>query len=140
MSRIAPDIPELQQVPEALRSIAYMRALNRAIREPMTWLLGGAVFALAAVVGANLGSGFGKAGAIVGTVVGTALALLLFFRMILPWRARRVLPSVTDLTQLSALDQVRRADASLKRMADAFEQQETRAGRRKDPRDPSRLP
>ena len=35
MSRIAPDIPELAQVPESLRSIAYMRAMNRAIRAPL---------------------------------------------------------------------------------------------------------
>ena len=125
MSRIAPDIPELQQVPEALRSIAYMRALNRAIRSPLTWLLGVALFAVGIGAGAIQGRAvYGTIGALVGIAAGAAVAALLFFKLVLPWRARRILPSVTDEGELKALDHVRQADESLKRMAAAIEGQD----------------
>ena len=104
-----------------------MRALNRAIRAPLTWLLGAAVFAIAVGVGATQGKALmGVAGAVLGTIVGAALAVLCFFKLLLPWRARRVLPSLTNETELEALDHVRRADDSLKRMAAAIEGQEGR--------------
>jgi hypothetical protein len=139
MAPIAPDMPELQQVPEALRSVAYMRALNRAMRSPLTWLLGLVSLAAGVGIGATQGRAFfGGLGAVLGTTVGAALAMLLFFRVILPWRARRVLPSLTDQTELSALDQVRRADESLRRMAGVIEGGKPRG--QKDPRDPTRLP
>ena len=129
MSRIAPDIPELERVPEALRSIAYMRALNRAIRSPLTWLLGAALFAAGIGVGATQGRVFlGTMGAVLGSVAGAALAALVFFKVILPWRTRRILPSVTDEGELEAFDHVRRADESLKRMAAAIEGGEGGAG------------
>jgi len=141
MSRIAPDWPELQQVPEALRSIAYMRALNRAIRAPLTGLMGAAVFALCAGVGATEGRAlFGRTGAVLGTVAGAAAAILCFFKLLLPWRTRAVLPSVLDPAQLSALDHVRRADESLQRIAETYERQERGAvGTAKKPRGPERL-
>jgi hypothetical protein len=142
MSRIAPDLPELQRVPEALRSIAYMRALNRAVRTPLTWLIGAAVFALCAGVGATQGGAyFGTAGAVLGTAAGGAAAIVCFFKLVLPWRARIVLPTVLDPAQLRALDQVRRADESLRRIADTFDRQERGgAGTTNKPRGPERLP
>jgi hypothetical protein len=141
MSRIAPDIPELQEVPEALRSVVYMRALNRTIRSPLTWLAGGIVIAGAVGIGATQGRAlFGAAGAALGTAVGALAALWCVFRVIVPWRARGVLPSIVGQADNSALAQVVEAEERLKRIAAAYEQQDARAARRKDPRDPSRLP
>jgi hypothetical protein len=141
MSRIDPDWPELKQVPEALRSIAYMRALNRAVRSPLTGLIGAAVFALLVWAGARQGGALlGKTGTLLGAAAGAAVALLCFFKLILPWRARSVLPSVLDPDQLRALDHVRRADESLRRMAKAFDGQERDAGKPQKPRGPERLP
>jgi hypothetical protein len=142
MSRIDPDLPELQQVPEALRSIAYMRALHRAVRAPLTWLIGVAALALCVGVGATqLGARFGRIGAVVGTAVGAAGAMLCFFKLILPWRARVILPSVLDPAQLRALDHVRRADERLQRIADAYDRQERgAAGKSAKTRGPERLP
>src|SRR5262245_52719185 len=119
-----------------------MRALNRAVRSPLTWLFGAAVLALCAGVGATQGGArFGTAGAVLGTAIGAAAAVLCFFKLILPWRARIVLPSVLDLAQLRALDQVRRADESLQRIADAYDRQERgAAGKTAKTRGPERLP
>jgi hypothetical protein len=141
MSRIAPDIPELQQVPDALRSIVYMRALNRAIRSPLTWLAGGIVIAGAVGIGATQGRAlFGAVGAALGTAVGALAALWCGFRVIVPWRARRLVPSFIGQADNSALAQVVEAEERLKRMAAAYERQDARGVRKKDPRDPSRLP
>ena len=99
-----------------------MRALNRAIRSPLTWLLGAALFAAGIGAGATQGRAlFGTAGAVLGIAAGAVLAALLFVKRVLPWRARRIVPSVTDEGELEALDHVRRADESLKRMAAAIE-------------------
>lgn len=141
MSRIAPDIPELQQVPEVLRSIAYTRAMNRAIRAPLSWLLGAALFAVCIGIGATQGRAFfGTMGAVLGTAAGAAVAFLCFFRVILPWRARQLLPSLTNEGELKAFEQVRLADERLKRMAAAYEAHERGDRTQKSPRDPSRLP
>ena len=136
MSRIAPDIPELQQVPEELRSIAYTRAVNRAIRSPLTWLLGAVIFGLGIGIGEIEGARLGTIGAVFGTAAGFLLAFLLFFRVILPWRARQLLPSLTNVAELKALDHVRRANDSLQRLAKQIEGQDEP----KKPRGPERLP
>jgi|SRR5215471_5288200 len=140
MSRIAPDIPELQQVPESLRSVAYMRALNRSIWTPLPWLLGALAFAVFVGIGVTQGRTLlGTTGVVIGALGGTALAALCFFRVILPWQARRVLPSLTNVDELRAFDQVRRAQDSLDRMADMIEGRE-RPGPKRDPNDPKRFP
>jgi len=95
LARIAPDVPELEHLPDPTRSIVYMRALHRAIRSPLTWLIGGIVFASAVSVGANQGSALaGRTGAALGMIAGATAAVLGFFKAILPWRTRRLLPSV----------------------------------------------
>jgi hypothetical protein len=127
MSRIAPDIPELQHVPEAARSLVYVSALNGAIRSPLTWLTGAIVFAIAAGLGATGGSAlFGSAGAILGTAVGASAAGWCFFKVILPWRARRLLPLAAEHADSTLIDRVRDADERVKRMVDAYKQRETR--------------
>ena len=137
MSQIAPDIPELEHLPHALRSIAYLRAENRALRSPLTLLLGAAVFAFGVYIGATQGARIGTLGAILGTAAGFALAFVCFFRVILPWRTRRVLPSVTNNPEeLKAFDHLRRAEEGLKQVAAAMERQDSP----KKPRGPERLP
>ena len=138
MSRVAPDIPELQQVPEAVRSLVYMGALNSAIRSPVTWLTGAIVFAFGVGVGATVGRAlFGGVGAVLGIAVGAAASIWCFFREILPWRARRVLPNVIEQTDGDTLDRVQQADESLRRMIDAYNRQEARgAGETTDGRPP----
>lgn len=127
MSRLAPDIPELQRVPEAARSLVYVRALLAANRSPLTWLTGAIVFAVAVGGGARLGSALaGAAGGLLGTALGAAAALWGFFQVILPWRARRLLPSVIDQVDGTTIDQVRQADENVRRMVDAYERREAR--------------
>src|SRR5262245_49368516 len=107
MSRIAPDIPELEPVPEVLRSVVYMRALNGAIRSPLTWVIGGLAIGAGVGIGATEGRAlFGTAGAAIGTALGALATLWCFFRLILPWRARRLVPSFVDRADNSALAQV----------------------------------
>jgi hypothetical protein len=136
MSQIAPDIPELEHVPHALRSIAYLRAQNRAFRAPLTWLIAAVLFALGIYIGATQGARLGTIGGVFGTAAGFALAFVCFFRVILPWRIRLIVPSVTkNPEELEAFDHLRRADESLKQMAAAMERQGP-----KKPRGPERLP
>jgi hypothetical protein len=98
-----------------------MRASNRAIRSPVTWLLGVAVFGIGVGATAILGKALlGSSGGALG-VVGAALATLCVFKLLLPWRARRVLPSLTNESELEAFDQVLRAEEGLERMAAAIE-------------------
>ena len=121
MSRVAPDIPELRRVPEAARSLVYVQALLAANRSPLTWLTGAIAFAAALAVGARLGGTLlGTAGSVLGTIVGAAVAVWGFFTAILPWRARRLLPSVIDQADGGTLDQVREADENVRRMAGAY--------------------
>jgi hypothetical protein len=127
MSRLAPDIPELQGVPEAARSLVYVRALLAANRSPLTWLIGAIVFAVAVGGGARLGTAFvGTAGGLLGTVLGAAAALWGFFKAILPWRARRLLPSVMDQVDGTIVDQVQQADERVRRMVDVYKRQDAR--------------
>jgi len=135
MSQIAPDIPELEHVPQVLRSIAYLRAQNRALRAPSTWLIAAVLFGLAIYIGATQGARLGTIGGLFGTAAGFALAFVCFFRVILPWRTRRILPSVTkNPEELRAFDQLRRADEGLKQIAAAMDRPA------KKPRGPERLP
>lgn len=97
VSQIAPDLPELQGVPYALRSIVYVTALNRAVRSPLTWLMGALAIAVGVGIGANQGSAvFGGPGAFLGTVMGASAAIWSVFKLLLPWRTRRILPSVIE--------------------------------------------
>jgi hypothetical protein len=127
MSRIAPDIPELRQLPEAVRSLVYVGALSSATRSPMTWLTGAIVFALGVGVGATAGRAlFGGVGAVLGIAVGAAASIWCFFKVILPWHTRRLLPSVIEQADSNTLDRVRHADENLRRTIDAYNRREGR--------------
>jgi hypothetical protein len=138
MSRLAPDIPELQHVPEATRSLVYVGAYTRAIRSPLTWLTAAVVVAVGASIGLTSGRAlFGGIGAVVGAAAGVLAAGWCFFTVILPWRTRRVLPSVIDQAGGPILDDVRDADQRLKRMVDAASRREgATAGQPADRRPP----
>jgi hypothetical protein len=136
MSRIAPDLPELERVPYAARSIVYMQAFTRALWSPATWGAGALLFAVAVGLGANQGSAaLGFSGALLGTIAGGVAAGWAFFKVLLPWRTRRLLPSVIDETKDAVGDHVRQFEERTRRMADA-------QGRREAPRtdDDSRHP
>jgi hypothetical protein len=97
VSKLAPDLPELEGVPYARRSIVYVTALNRAVRSPLTWLMGALAIAVGAGIGANQGSAlFGRPGVFLGTVMGVSAGIWSFFKLLVPWRARRMLPSVIE--------------------------------------------
>ena len=120
MSQIAPDIPELEHVPDAIRSIVYVRAFNHAVRSPLTWLIGAIVVAAGAGIGLSSGRAlFEGVGAVAGAAAGALAGIWCFFRVVLPWRTRRVLPSAIEHAAGDhTLDQVREADERLKRMVD----------------------
>lgn len=142
MSQIAPDIPELQHVPEAIRSLVYVKALNHAIRSPLTWLTGALAVAAGAGLGLTAGRAlFGGVGAVAGTAAGAVVGLWVFFTVILPWRTRRVLPSAIAQTGGHTLGDVRHADERLERMIDAASHREAGTTAQKaDRRPPERLP
>src|SRR5262245_50478743 len=99
MPRIAPDIPELQHVPYTARSIVYMRATNRAIRSPLTWLIAAIVLGVGIGLCANQGSAlYGRSGGVFGVFLGTSVATWAFFKVVLPLRTRLLVPSVIDET------------------------------------------
>ena len=111
MARIAPDLPELEQVPYSARSIVYVRAMNDAIRSPLTWLIGAIVVAAGVGIGGNQGSAlFGRFGGFLGITLGAAGAVWCFFKLVVPWRARRLLPAAIAQTDRAMLDNVRDAD------------------------------
>jgi len=125
MSRIAPDIPELQDVPYAARSLVYTQAFGQAIRSRVTWVMGGIVFGAGVGIGANQGSAlFGQFGAVVGTLLGAVAGVWSFFKLVLPWRARRIVPSVIASTAPGTHERVGQADASVARMVDAVSARE----------------
>lgn len=125
MSRIAPDIPELQHVPEAIRSLVYMQALHHAIRSPLTWVMGAIVAAISIGIGVTQGRVLlGGAGAAVGAVLGITAAVWCVVKVIVPWRTRRVLPSAIAQAGGHTLEPVQRADQNLRRMVDAYDTRE----------------
>lgn len=142
MSRLAPDIPELQHVPEAARSLVYLGALNSAIRSPLTWATGALAFVLGVGIGASLGrSAFGGLGAMVGAALGASASVWCFYKAILPWRARRLLPVVMAQVDNNMLGRVRDADESLRRTLEEYRQREAgEIGHTRESRPPRRLP
>ena len=126
MAPLAPDIPELEQVPYAARSIVYMRAFNLAVRSGLTWVMGGIAFGAAVGIGANQGSAvLGRSGAVLGTLAGIVAGIWCFLKVILPWRARRNVPSVISQPDDGVLDAVRQAEAELQRMVEAHRRRES---------------
>ena len=97
MSRIWPDIPELEGIPEVLRSGIWMRAYTLALSRRSTWALG-----LLSVGVSGCACGFlsyqiaGVIGVVLGVLAGFVIGSAFFVRVILEWRARRLVPEVRD--------------------------------------------
>ena len=100
------------------------------------------MFAFGVGIGATQGRTlFGGVGAVLGAAIGASASIWCFFKVIVPWRARRILPSIIEHADDHTLDQVRHADESLRRMLEAYKRHEARStdettGRR----GPERLP
>lgn len=93
-------------------------------------------------IGATQGRAmFGGVGAAFGTVVGASASVWCFFKVIVPWRARRMLPSIIEQADGHTLDHVRHADESLKRMLEAYSRHEAPStDETPNRRGPERLP
>ena len=119
MSRVAPDLPELRRVPEAARPFVYLSAMHRARRSPATWMTGALVVGVAVGIGANQGYAlFGKPGSILGILAGLVLGVVGFFKLNVPWHARRLVPSVIEQESCGVLTAVREADEKVRRIVD----------------------
>jgi hypothetical protein len=95
MSQIAPDVPELEHLPEVVRPFIYTQALLRASRSRGTFLIGALIFFMSVGGGAGAGARtFGIPGGVLGGLTGGLLAAYVFFRALIPWRARRIIPIV----------------------------------------------
>jgi hypothetical protein len=97
VSQIWPDIPELDGIPEVLRSGIWMRAYTRALSRRSTWAWG-----LSSVAISGWGCGFlgdqiaDVMGAVLGGLAGFVIGSAFFVRVILEWRARRLVPEVRN--------------------------------------------
>ena len=95
MSQIAPDIPELRAIPQSARAIVYTGAMSAAIRSPATWIPGALLLLLATTIGGMQGyQPFGIVGAMAGAALGVGAAAVFFFKILLPWRTRRLIPEL----------------------------------------------
>lgn len=116
MTQIAPEIPELATIPELARPMVWTRAMMRAVRSPETHLMG--VGAVATCAGAGAAAGLwtlGLTGALGGGLLGGAIGFYLFFRFVLPWQARRLIPTVEkDVEWTAELGDAIRAQERIK--------------------------
>ena len=125
MSQIAPDIPELRAIPESARAIVYMGAMSAAIRSPATLIPGALLLLLATTIGGTQGYQlFGIVGAMAGAVVGAGAAAAFFFKILLPWRARRLIPELLRQADTPAVEHIARADDALGRMVGEYKRRE----------------
>jgi hypothetical protein len=95
VSQLWPDIPELEGIPEVLRSGIWMQAYLRALGRGTTWMLGLLCLAVCAGLCGLLGYRVANIlGAVLGTVAGLVVGLVLIVRVIIEWQARRLVPVV----------------------------------------------
>ena len=138
MSQIAPDIPELRTIPESARAFVYMSAMSAAIRSPATLIPGALLVLLATTIGGTQGYQlFGIVGAMVGASLGAGTAAAFFFKLLLPWRARRLIPDLLRQADPPAVEHIARADGALARMIREYKQREMPQGDRVSDRNSS---
>jgi hypothetical protein len=95
VSQIWPDIPELEGIPEVLRSGVWTKAYLLAVRSRKAWALGLTVLSGLASICGYLGHHVaGVVGASLGAIAGSAIGIACFVRVIIEWRARRFVPEV----------------------------------------------
>ena len=125
MSQIAPDLPELRAIPEAARGIVYISAMSAAIRSPPILMAGVSLLLLAAGIGGTQGHRlFGITGGLAGAILGAGAATVLFFKILLPWRARQLIPELLRQTDPRSFDHLARADDAIGRMIDEYKRRE----------------
>ena len=125
MSQIAPDISELRAIPASMRALVYMGAMSAAIRSPATLISGALLLLLATTIGATQGYRlFGIVGAMAGAPLGAGAAAAFFFKILLPWRARRLIPKLLRQVDSGTFEQVARADDAVRRMIVEYKQRE----------------
>jgi hypothetical protein len=96
MSQIWPDIPELQGVPEVLRSTIWMKAYSIALSRRKTWLLGLICLTGFAWICGSLGNQYvGFTGAVLGAMTGSGIGFAFFVRVVLEFQARRLVSEVS---------------------------------------------
>ena len=72
-----------------------MGAMSAAIRSPATLISGALLLLLATTIGGTQGYQlFGIVGAMAGAPLGAGVAAAFFFKILLPWRARRLIPEL----------------------------------------------
>jgi hypothetical protein len=131
MSQIAPDIPELCAIPKSARAIVYMSAMSAAIRSPATLIPGALLLLLATTIGGTQGYQlFGIVGALAGAPLGAGAGAAFFFKILLPWRARQLIPELLRQADPPIFDQIARADDALGRMIGEYKQREMPQGDR----------
>ena len=107
MSQIWPDIPELEDIPEALRSGIWMKAYLLALRRRKTWFLGLiCLTGFAWICGALGNQVAGVTGAILGAVTGSGIGIAFFVRVIIERQARRLVTEVRATMPARALGPV----------------------------------
>src|SRR5688572_21063117 len=125
MSQIAPDIPEFRDVPHAARGILYMGALAAAIRSPAVLISGASLLMLAPAFGGTQGYRLlGIVGALIGVTLGVVAAATVFFKIVLPWQARRLLVTLLRETDPRTYQDIGRTSEAIGRMAGAYRQRE----------------
>ena len=94
-----------------------MGAMSAAIRSPATLISGALLLLLATTIGGTQGYQlFGIVGAMAGAPLGAGVAAAFFFKILLPWRARHLIPELRP--------HIARADDALGRMVGEYRQRE----------------
>ena len=99
--------------------------MSAAIRSPVTLISGALLLLLAATIGGAQGYRlFGIVGAMAGASLGAAVATALFFRILLPWRTRRLLPELLRRSDPLILEPIARADEAMARMIGEYKRRD----------------
>ena len=125
MSQIAPDIPEFRDVPYAARGMLYMGALAAAFRSPAVLIAGAVLLLLTPAIGGTEGYRlFGILGAVIGVLLGVLTAATVFYKIVLPWQARRLLVTLLRETDPRTYQDIGRTSEGIARMISAYRQRE----------------
>ena len=95
VAQIWPDIPELEGIPEVLRSGIWMKAYSMALRQRKTWVLGLIGLTGLAWICGSLGYQVaGVIGAALGAITGLGIGFAFLVRVVIERKARRLVPEV----------------------------------------------
>ena len=108
-----------------------MGAMSAAIRSPATLISGALLLLLATTIGGTQGYQlFGIVSAMAGAPLGAGVAAAFFFKILLAWRARRLIPELLRQADPPAVEHIARADDALGRMVGEYKQREMPRGDR----------